>query len=125
MMLTLSVPVFVSPGKPSAAGRIETVALKEGKAAVRVGNDGNAHLRIEKVLCVGRDEQGGEAFRAEVPGWYVLGGAARDFVLDVPPEKCGSARRIEGEAVWENGRAQGGADVPPDGCTSSPGSAPR
>jgi fimbrial chaperone protein len=125
MTLTLSVPVFVAPVKPFSSGRVEAVSLGGGRVSVRVGNGGNSHLRIEKVVCVGRDGQGVEVFRAEVPGWYVLGGAARDFLLDVPPERCAQAVRIEAEAVWEEGRAQGAAEVSADGCAPPPGSAPR
>jgi fimbrial chaperone protein len=77
------IPVFVKPLKEEPKGEIDKVDLDKGTLAVTVRNTGNVHFIIQSVQL-----KAGELFSKELPGWYLLPGAARAHLATIPADVC-------------------------------------
>ncbi len=64
------------------------MALRDGRAAVRIDNTGNRHLVVQDITFKATGADGGEVFSKKISGWYVLAGASRVFGALVPRESC-------------------------------------
>jgi len=84
------VPVFVKPAREEMRGQIERLRLEKGVLRLGVRNSGNTHFTIESVTA-----SAGPAFSKQVPGWYLLAGAAREHALDIPAQVCAGLRQVE------------------------------
>lgn len=88
--LRFGVPLFVAPAKPDVSGSIEDVKLANGEIQLRVRNTGNQHFRFETIAAKAAGAQIGE-----VPGWYLLPGAARAYSIKVDPAACAKTDKLE------------------------------
>lgn len=84
------VPVFVKPLKEEPKGEIEKIELAKGTLAVTVRNTGNVHFVIRSVRL-----NAGEIFAKEIPGWYLLPGAARVHNAAIPADICSKLGGID------------------------------
>lgn len=84
------VPVFVKPLKEKVRGEIEKVSLTKGTLRVKIKNSGNTHFAIESINL-----QSGNGFATEVPGWYLLPGAARTYSATIPATDCSALGSLE------------------------------
>jgi fimbrial chaperone protein len=81
--LRFALPVFVAPAAPQKRLAVELARAAPGKVNVRLANQGNQSHKIESVrLRRGNDVVG------EIPGWYVLAGATRDYTVPVERARC-------------------------------------
>jgi len=85
------VPVFVKPLKEEPSGAIELFELAKGLLQVKVRNTGNVHFIIQSIQF----RAAGDAFTKDVPGWYLLAGAARLHGTAIPADVCEKLRTIE------------------------------
>lgn len=92
-----SVPVFVSPSRPTPAVALEDAHVEGGGLRFRVVNGGNAHALLKDVVVVGSDASGEESFRSETKGWYLLAGGVRTYVLPLGREQCLASRSFRVE----------------------------
>jgi len=92
--LRLGMPVFVKPLQAKAALTVASAKVSAGKLVVRVKNVGNSHALVKKVLASGMDAAGKDSLNAEVGGWYVLAGATREFIIDLPEKECAKTSRV-------------------------------
>lgn len=84
------VPIFVKPLKEEIRGEIESIKLANGVLRVGVRNSGNVQFTISSITAAS-----GETFSKEVPGWYLLAGAAREYAIDLPEEACTRLERLD------------------------------
>jgi fimbrial chaperone protein len=85
------VPVFVAAAAPRVATELVGVEREAESVQLRIRNDGNRHVKIDRLL-LSRD---GEPL-SEAPGWYVLAGAERSFAVPVDASLCADdARAVE------------------------------
>ncbi len=89
------VPVFVKPLKEELGGEVVSAALEKGTFGARVKNTGNVHFRITEISVKGRNGKGEETFAANLDGWYLLAGVARDYSTPIPPEKCALTEQLD------------------------------
>ena len=110
--LSFALPIFVAPADPKPRGEVGSVALEDGKLRVTVNNPGNQHFRIETLKAISTTP----AYSREVGGWYLLGGASRTHVIDIPADLCRELRRIEVKITAEKLTLDRGLDVEPRMC---------
>lgn len=95
LLMRTGIPVFISPVKSEAEGKIESVFVKNGKVEVAVKNDGNLHFIITSLSIKGEDSQGKELFSKELGGWYLLNGTSRLYAAEIPPGVCADTARLK------------------------------
>ncbi|MGD9000154.1 MAG: fimbria/pilus periplasmic chaperone [Granulosicoccaceae bacterium] len=88
--IRFGLPVFVSPIKSEYQGQIEQISLSGGALTARVSNTGNTHFLIQSVEIRSRDR-----LIRELPGWYLLAGAARDYKAEIKPAACKGLDELE------------------------------
>lgn len=77
------VPVFVLPPAAVESFEVLTPRLSRGRVSLPVRNDGNQHVRLNRIVATD-----GAEYKKELPGWYSLAGTRRDYVLDLPVDVC-------------------------------------
>jgi fimbrial chaperone protein len=102
LALRMAVPIFISPLKEIRKPAIEKVRFSEGKLGVKIENSGNKHFIVEKIAVMGLDRLDKEVFKTDVNGWYVLAGAKRTFVIDIPEKGCIRADKVRVTAEVQN-----------------------
>lgn len=98
-LLRISIPIFVPAPKP--VGRLSWRAWATGprKVAFAIGNQGTAHVQINRLALVGQD---GTKLGADDMSVYLLPGASQQIVLDVDtPVSAGQALKLN--AVTDQG----------------------
>ncbi len=81
-------PLFVKPLAESASGVINKFELAKGVATAVVQNTGTVHATITAVTIKGHAVDGGEVFSKEIAGWYLLSGASRPYIAEIPRNIC-------------------------------------
>ena len=110
--IRFALPVFLPPAvaaKPG--GAIESLTLSNGKLRVAVRNTGNRHFRIASLVA-----RSGEGIVAEAAGWYLLAGASRIHIIEIPAEVCRGLRRLDVTVKAQELSLEGGLDVEPRMC---------
>ncbi|MCH8314229.1 MAG: molecular chaperone [Nitrospinae bacterium] len=97
--LRIGVPVFISPSIGRDKWEIEGVGMEKGQVTVLVRNDGNQHVIVRNIGTTGLDAGNGEVFSKSIPGWYVLAGSKRRFLIPVPREPCLKIRALKVLAI--------------------------
>jgi fimbrial chaperone protein len=105
------VPLFVSPAEVKAAGRIEAIEMQGGELRIRVRNSGNVHFRIASI-----EAASGDRYAERITGWYLLPGAAREYVMSVPEALCAELGRVAIKVETDRLDLDGALDVTPDMC---------
>lgn len=100
------VPVFLKPAKEEVRAEIEKLDLSKGVLRVGVRNSGNMHFTITSITAAS-----GEAFSKEVPGWYLLAGAAREHAIELPAKACASLKRLDVTVKTDKLELKGALDV--------------
>jgi fimbrial chaperone protein len=95
MLTRILIPVFVGSTKPVEKASLAGLAVRGGKVAVRLSNEGTVHVRPDSVKLTGLGEAGKVTFEKELPAWYVLPGGVRDYEAAVPKEACSTTRELE------------------------------
>jgi len=86
--IRFGLPVFLHPREPTAAGVIDGLHVSAGKLFIPLVNTGNVHFRINTTEIRGRDPEGKEIFSQDLSGWYLLSGASRTHIVDIPQGVC-------------------------------------
>jgi fimbrial chaperone protein len=94
MLVKIGVPLFISPLKKDEKGDVESVSLKNGKAEVKVANNGNLHFAITGINVMGLDDKGKTIYSTELGGWYLLQDKSRVYEASVPEETCNSFAKL-------------------------------
>lgn len=92
--IRFGLPVFVEPLQEEVQADISDLTLKKGRLAAEINNTGNVHVRINKLIVHGLDDEGQEIFREEKAGWYLLAGASRRYTLELPEKQCRRAATL-------------------------------
>jgi fimbrial chaperone protein len=100
------VPIFLKPAKEEVSGEIEKLDMAKGVLRVGVRNSGNVHFTIKSITAAS-----GEAFSKEVPGWYLLAGAAREHAIELPAQACARLKRIDVTVKADKLELKGTLDV--------------
>jgi fimbrial chaperone protein len=127
MALSLSVPVFVRPGKEIRDTAIDGLGLAGGRLLVQIRNSGNAHILVPKLHVSGIGASGSVVFSRESSGWYVLPGASGRFELAISPEECLQSRAAQVSADLlepskgglRSGNVSARLDIDPAKCKAS------
>ena len=98
ILTKMGIPVFIAPAKPVGGGEITNATVKDGKVRFDLRNTGNISFVTQRVGVVGLDGLGGEVFRKQREGWYVLSGDTRGYDLDLTTDECQKVKKIQIEA---------------------------
>jgi fimbrial chaperone protein len=82
-VLRFGVAVFVRPDKEQLAGSIEGIEAAPAAATIIVKNNGNGNFQIQSLSV---KSQAG--YEKEIATGYVLAGATKRFVAELPAEMC-------------------------------------
>ncbi len=94
-VLRMAVPIFIAPLQPHRTSMVDKVDVRAGAAGITVKNTGNQHVFVSEVKATGLGAADAETFFGEVSGWYVLPGASRTFVVDLPKQACEASKSIK------------------------------
>jgi len=94
LLLSVSVPVFVPPAKPTPGGAVESAELRGGRLNVVIANGGNRHFSYREAVIVGLAPDGTEKFSQKVQGRTLLAGSRQQFQVRIPQDVCGQLREL-------------------------------
>ena len=94
LLLSVSVPVFVPPAKPTPGGAVESAELRGGRLNVVIANGGNRHFSYREAAIVGLGPDGTEKFTQKIQGKTLLAGSRQQFEVGVPKDVCGQLREL-------------------------------
>ncbi len=95
MVMNLGVPIFIMPSEQISEGEIEKTDLSNGELTVSLKNTGNVHFVIQSIAVSGIDDTLKEIFSANMAGWYLLAGSARDYTFEIPEESCLNIKNLQ------------------------------
>jgi P pilus assembly chaperone PapD len=105
-LLRVSIPVFVAPNAPPAAGYdITQPVMSDGALRFEFVNTGNVHVLLNGVEVVGKNATGNTTFDYKGNAWYVLAGGRRDFSFALHHAACTATRTLEVSFTSETGTA--------------------
>jgi len=114
--LRIGVPVFVKPLQPKTELTIAGATVSGGKLLVRVSNHGNTHALVTGIMALGESAAGAKTLTAESAGWYVLAGATREFVVNLPAKDCVKTKVIHLEVKQDAKSFKSEVSVSGDQC---------
>ena len=118
VLTRVSIPVFLEPGHPMSAARIEAPRVEGKKLVFRLRNMGNVRMRPTEVVAEARSADRKAIARQSWDGWYVLVADDRFYEWPLPKEACGEVRSLYVEARFEQGEpARATVEVPRGTCT--------
>lgn len=88
ILTRMGIPIFVTPEKAVAEGKIENAKVQAGHLMFDVRNTGNMHFAVQSVKVHGVGSKGETLFDKQVEGWYVLPGSPRNYDLEIPAADC-------------------------------------
>lgn len=94
MTLHVALPLFVQPRAGKLAAELGEVRLDGAALRLTVRNVGDVHVVVPHATMIGRDARGGEVFRQQTTGWYVLPAGAAPLSLALPAT-CRGAVELE------------------------------
>lgn len=109
--IRFGVPIFSKPLKEEAKGEIAKLELAKGVANVTVSNAGNTHFHIATITLRGKNAAGEAVFTKELSGWYLLSGVSRLYSVQIPPDDCSRASRLEVEIKTDRMGLQGALNL--------------
>jgi fimbrial chaperone protein len=105
MLTKLGVPVFVTPPSPKGQATLSSLAFERNKLVFRMGNAGNAHTRIKKLVLTAKN--GAKVVHTqELDGWYLLAGGSRRYAVELPPDICAATSFVEVALESDNASAR-------------------
>lgn len=105
-LLRVSIPVFVAPNAPPAAGYdITQPVVADGVLKFEFVNTGNVHVLLNTVEVVGKNSAGTPTFDYKDNAWYVLAGGRRDFSFAMRKSACAATHSVEIAFTSETGTA--------------------
>jgi len=93
--IRFGVPIFFKPVKEEFKGVIENISMDKGVLTVPIKNTGNSHFVIQTITVKGIGADKETVFSRDLPGWYLLNGAARKYSTEVSKELCGKIVKLE------------------------------
>ena len=92
--IRMGIPVFVHVKTPKKVPMIDDAVLNNSVVRVTMGNNGNSHYVVDKILARGMDTKGDTVFTHDVSGWYVLAGQQHVFEVTIPSGECTKASSV-------------------------------
>ncbi len=117
MLLRAGIPVFISPSRPEARGKLDPIVMRKGNVGLNVRNEGNRHFFISSVIVRGRAADGKEKFFKELGGWYLLSGSARTYTAAIPRDLCVDLTSLDIAVKTEGFDLKGNLDVEKSMCS--------
>ncbi len=117
MLVRMGLPIFISPPKVEARGKIDSIAMKQGTVDLKVKNSGNRHFFISSVIIKGRTRDGQEKFLKELGGWYLLSGSARTYTTAIPKGICADLANLDIVVKTDGFDLKGKLDVEKSMCS--------
>jgi fimbrial chaperone protein len=112
----LGIPIFLRPPNEVAGGRLEAVALRDGRVSFDVRNTGNVHFVPQAVRITGYGPGGETVTQGMLEGWYILAGGTRTYELDLPADKCPGVIAVSIEVRTAQAAFTERLDVTPTAC---------
>ncbi len=95
VLTRFGIPLFLQPtATPAATPRIHDLTMTGRTFKFALENDGNAHFLTKHVRIQAQDSSGGVLLESELPAWYILAGAGRNYSFDLPVPLCGASRLV-------------------------------
>ena len=92
--LRFSVPIFVNVAGTESKAKIASAELNNGQLKVFVKNAGSEHFVVKKIKANGVGFDGQQVFSTKTGGWYVLPGANKPFLVNLPENECRLSEKI-------------------------------
>ena len=90
---SFSIPIYLAPQRPLAAGQITDVVVDRDHLRFTVRNTGNVHL-VAKAMHVSARADTATLMSAENSAWFVLANSQHDFVMPIPSGTCAKIRTV-------------------------------
>jgi len=119
LAIRFGVPIFSRPVREDVAGEVGPLALRAGELQIPVTNTGNMHFRINTIHLTGTDAAGNIILDQEQNGWYLLHGAARIYLAEVPEGVCLNLKSIAVQVKTDRLELNGTTHVDPAMCHSN------
>jgi len=118
--MKIGVPLFLQPlGTATASGDVKNVAVRGRALHFDVLNTGNTHFSVQDVRLSAANAVGSPAFAETMPGWYILAGATRHYVVPLTKAYCAALSSVTIAARTDAGTFKNAfANVPKD-CVAS------
>jgi fimbrial chaperone protein len=94
ILTRLGIPIFLQPPRGTAQGRIEDIAVGQGRVSFQVRNAGTVHFVAKTIRITGLGDADEPVVQGALEGWYILAGRSRLFELELPEDKCPRVRSV-------------------------------
>ena len=102
VLTKMGLPVFVEAAAPKATPTVTPLQVKGRELTFSLKNSGNTHMRVQKVMLTAKASSK-TVHSEELPGWYVLAGGVRTYVVKLPDAACKDATSLEVQMESESG----------------------
>jgi fimbrial chaperone protein len=112
----LGIPIFLAPPQAVRGGRVDALAVRDGRLSFELRNTGNVHLMAQTIRVVASGQGGEVVTETALEGWYLLAGGTRLYDLELPRDKCPSVHAIAVEVTTAQAVYSGRLAVPSGAC---------
>jgi len=112
----LGIPIFLAPTQPASGGRVDALAVRDGRVSFELKNTGNVHLMAQTIRVIASGQGGEVVTETALEGWYLLAGGTRLYDLELPRDKCPSVHAIAVEVTTAQAVYSGRLAVPSGAC---------
>jgi fimbrial chaperone protein len=114
MTITFAVPLYLGSLDAKPAVVIAPIQMQKGQLTATVQNSGNAHFRIESL-----EVKGANGYAQQLPGWYLLAGANRQHVWNIPADVCKTPQRLSLTVKVGEHHFLSDVDIDPSMCATT------
>lgn len=120
LAIRMGIPIFAQVKTPVKTPVIDDAKVKRSVLLVTMGNAGNSHYVVDKVIAKGMDAKGDAVFSHDAGGWYVLAGQQHVFSVPIPSEECAKARSVAVDVMVGKETLSKTVDAGPALCQPQP-----
>lgn len=90
LSIVFALPVFLGVADAMPQAQIEPLQMQNGKLKAVVRNTGRSQFRIDSLAV-----RGANGYAQQMAGWYLLAGASREHLLDIPAADCRALQHLD------------------------------
>ena len=111
MTITFAMPLYLGSLDATPAVVITPIQMQKGQLTAAVQNNGKAHFRIDSL-----ELKGANGYAQQLPGWYLLAGAGRQHVWNIPSDVCKTQKHLSLTVKVGEHRFLSDLDIDPTMC---------
>lgn len=116
VLTRMGIPVFLQPPSPRVEGRVEALAVRQGRLSFEVRNRGTVHFVVHGIRLTGYDAGSEAVLHGALEGWYVLAGGVRRYEVEIPPADCGKVQAVAVEVDAKDEAFSGRVELSSGAC---------